>query len=305
MHSSISNFKFFVGTALITVAAFLSYNQFVDYAPLKYTPHFENPKQDWEAKFERLSGEKDTKVFLVGTSLANAIPESYMPDGARVLGLSGGSSDTVLEMFKKAEIKPKVVFIEMNVFHRWADPTFLSKIDGLSTQLSFKIPALRTQNKPIAYIRGSISDRQSAKAKNLSSICGVPEEKSQWVSARSRVIQSWNQPRDEAAMDLHTEKLKQNIDELRKGGTQVYLVKFPIHPDMSETAYFKQVLQKRLRFFPNDMYDWIEIPNNELVWYDGIHMEKASSYKFLDRLFNTKIVRDVLGDVSLESVCVD
>jgi len=193
----------------------------------------------------------------------------------------------------------------MNILHRGADSAFLSKLDGLEAKLSFRLPALRAENRPVNYVREKLTKGSSKTRKGSPSKCQRPQERAQWVKARNKTIEGWSSPPKQTLMHARTSAMKKNIDELIESGTLVYLVKFPIHPDIEQTAYVKQATEVREALFPHSNYNWVEVLPDDLVWRDGIHMENASTYEFVKRLFEEEAVREILGDIQPAQKCVN
>jgi hypothetical protein len=239
----------------------------------------------------------DPKILFAGSSLTNAIPAPYFPENGYSLGLSGGSTTTAVALANLSPVKPDVAVVEVTVLHRGIDQTFLDARQGLQEELSVMFPALQPHNKPLTYFTESFFGVSKQRAENFKRFaCGRSSDRPEWQESRKKAVKNWAEGKPDGVMLRNALELKREVDKLIAAGTTVYLIDYPVHPDLHETAYAKQIEQAQKQAFPENEYNWLGINTEDLFWYDGLHFEGGSSaFKFVKRV-TERIKNDLPAD---------
>ncbi len=285
MRSFISNSRYTIITIVVAVISFFAYNAIVTAFPLKYLPMFSNAKLDWVAKYQALASAKSPKIVFAGSSLTNAIPAPYFPTNGYSLGFSGGSSATTVALTNLLETKPDIAIVEVKVLHRGLDQKFIDDRQSFKDRLAIKVPALQPHNRPLSYLTEAVAGEAKARANNFTRFaCGRAKDLPEWQKNRLKTVEGWKKGKPDNIMLHNARKLKREIDTLEAAGTKVYLIDYPVHPDLHNTAYAKQTAIAQNEAFPKTEYRWININADDFFWYDGLHFEPASAHKFMKRI---------------------
>jgi len=287
MHLFTSNSRFLLGIAFSWFGLFVLYNVLVTVFPLEQLPRFPNAKDSWKANFERYSGAEHTRILFTGSSLTNAVPKSYLPSESFALGLSGGDTATAVALAGLRSSPPNIVIVEVNILDREIDKKFVESMNDRNRHLTVRFPAFRTYNQPIVYFKEIFTEEARNIARDhISFACGTPHDRPEWAKARSKTVEGLTRVWEKSTMVHNAKVLKQHVDALIERGVDVYLVRFPVHPDIHKVSYYKQVVDVSENIFPSSKYNWIIVNNNELAWYDGIHLEPSSAYRVISRIGN-------------------
>jgi hypothetical protein len=277
MLSYISSFRYiaiFFATVILSISAYSFGVKELDYP----VPIFGDAQEGWRDQVQNLRSDERLDVLLVGSSIVNSIPNSFLPVGVGKLALSGGSVLTALAILAQSEELPRVVVVEVNVLHRGLDENFLFRTASNEFAARTAIPALRARNAPFVVIEEAIL--RSARTRRdlmLTGACRTFRDRDAWVAARARMVESgnrqerWGDEQTIIRMYNNANQLRVAAEQLAASGVEVRLLRYPIHPEVQETTYYKVTSRIIDEVFSETELEWIAASGEGLIWYDGMH----------------------------------
>jgi hypothetical protein len=229
---------------------------------------------------------------VVGTSLAQAIPETAMDPDLYNLAFGAGCAQTGLEFVERSGARPRLVLIEMNYFAKKIDPEFVANLfqPGLS-QLRRHFSMFREINRPANYVAGltqwSIDLARAAVHHSLGRPESVPAPATGPTTTKvtqeilALRLQEYNQsPRRDLLRDA-AYSIAASIKVLEARGCTVVLFEMPVDPVLRDATFAREMRAAAHTFFPAGQFNWIPTdPAQEYLTRDGVHLEPFSARKF-------------------------
>jgi hypothetical protein len=265
-------------TLIITLLLFLGYNFYLMFGhPNTGTGQHQWQKNVIEAQ-EYIYEHQGTENVLVGSSLTFRITNDMLPDNYYNLSLGGGSIFTGLEIIKRCERKPKVVFIETNIMIRPADEGLLMNLfRPVVKDMRHELPAFKEKNQPVNLLL-PVFNKYSAKA------VGVKPFDASAASIGLRMHLKNNSIVREGykdSLERGIGQLKSAIAELNKQGIKVVLFEMPVHCRLKSSPLVTYADIRIKESFPEREYNWLPEPDCTAYQYsDGEHLEYNSAKKF-------------------------
>jgi hypothetical protein len=233
----------------------------------------------------------EKKIVFVGSSLTDNIPTNFIGSNVVNLGMSGGSSQTGLEIIKIIKSKPSLVLVEItDTIDRGVNDEFVSYFkDKISYLSRLYLPMLRAQYRPVSIV---VSYLQRLKDKQKESD-KISEEKSPNSSELENIIINQlikfnSQKLTQSEIDLITKQaglIQNQIANLRQNKIKVVLYSVPLETKLNDTIRQKEIHQRLKSFFPQDTYEWLpELPRKDWQTYDGIHLKPQFAQIYVEYL---------------------
>lgn len=216
-------------------------------------------------------------VVLVGSSITWRLKEEYFSLSAvRNLALAGGSPVTSLEIVAKQKQLPKHVLIETNVLSRPVDRALVERFTRQDHSEGFLRP-VRTAVAAYEAWNHTPPDpaRLRAVLENLLSQQPFAYDNRVYVE---RAVQQMS-AEDSAAIDrANVALIKHLIAEIKQRGARALLIAVPVAPEIEATNAARVTREIVRAAFP-DREAWlpIDVPQAELRWPDGVHLDERSA----------------------------
>jgi hypothetical protein len=261
-------------------------------------------------KIERFfySDRPENKIVFVGSSLTDNLPTNLISANIVNLGMSGGSSQTGLEIIKIIKSKPNLVLVEItDTIDRGINNEFVSYFqDNISYLSRLYLPMLRAQYRPVSVFVSYLQKLNNNEQKNKQESLNIKKEESQNKSVPNtselekiiinRLIKENSRKLTPVEIDLITQQaqvIQHQIATLRENQIRVLLYRVPLETQLNDTTRQKEIHQILTSFFPQDTYKWLpELPTKEWKTYDGVHLKPESAQKYIEYL------KDSIGDNS-------
>jgi hypothetical protein len=216
-------------------------------------------------------------IVLVGSSFTSRLREEYfdMPN-LKVLGLSGGSSITGLEVVAARDRMPKLVLVEMNVLERGEDTALVEKITGGANVFTWPRPI----RSAIAFYERWLHappDALRVKAEIAEKLKAIPSDFDNRVYV-DRVKREWSTPAPNADTTKNLAVLQRLIKQIEARGSSVYFYSLPYADALQGSVYAAATHAVARATFADDR-QWLhlEFPMTELRWADGVHLDERSA----------------------------
>ena len=223
----------------------------------------------------------NTKVVIVGSSMASVVNiEDYSEDYVN-LAFSGGDSLTGLELVKRKAEKtgeyPEVIFVEISD----------AMINGIDEEILEKTSDLgllwinRVENRP-DYIFYSMAKAlyYRNREKTISDYGVIDEKLAYWKEVKSV-------PVNQDDMDGYMEQAKEYVDFFLASGCRVILLEIPYDASLYDLRETVQVRETARSYMPTDEYEWFITDWTDYIVSDAIHMGKLSANRYANRLIET------------------
>lgn len=218
------------------------------------------------------------RIVIVGSSMSACLLEEKLSMDVYNLSFSGGSALTGLNIIKKSNKIPDVIFIETNVIERKSNKDML---DNLFTPVIWKIKgkmlSLQHTYQPINIALTLIRNYFGSSQTNR--INRKPNEK---VLKDSLIRQHQANSCVEVFVDSEELiELKSFINYFKKFGAKIVFFQMPVHQTIlsSKRYYARQSIL--LKMFPQAEFNWIKKNNaNKYQTGDGIHLLYKSAIEY-------------------------
>lgn len=238
------------------------------------------------------SQNSNSSTVMVGSSLTNNLPTQYLSDRAINLGMSGGSSQTGLEIVRRKETKPSLLLVELNdtigreLDARLIDPLF----HPLMSVIKLYLPMFRQEYRPtsvlVQYLENEYKRKKGIEVKH--------QDEKQIVKSdfRKKTIERLVENRSielnaqqKQLIVKQSEFIKTQIIDLQKKGVRVILFDIPGEPVVDNTIKQKQIKQIIKSVFPENSFKWLP-ESSERTWVtsDGIHLLQSNAKKYVLQL---------------------
>lgn len=225
---------------------------------------------------DRYVNEPAPSVLLVGSSFTARLEEEYFdtPD-LKVLGLSGGSPITALEIALARDNLPKTILVELNVLTRGEDRALAERFSGDGTP-SFPRP-IRSAIAFYERWRHPPPDRNNARLVAAALLRDKPSDFDNhvWVE---RVMHEWSAAPAQAIMHTDLTALKRLVEKIEARGSKVYFYMLPVAAPLQNSVAAKATASAAHGAFP-DQRRWIHLDGSlpDLRWADGVHLDERSA----------------------------
>jgi hypothetical protein len=225
---------------------------------------------------DRYVNEPVPSVLMAGSSFTARLNEEYFdtPD-LKVLGLTGGSPITALEIALARDNLPKTILVELNVLTRGEDRALVERFSGDGAP-SFPRP-IRSAIAFYERWHHPPPDRNRAKLVAAAQLRDKPSnvDNHVWVE---RVMQAWSTAPAEAIMDNDLTALKQLVEKIEARGSKVYFYILPVAGPLQDSVAAKATAWAARRAFPDERR-WILLDGSlpDLRWADGVHLDERSA----------------------------
>ena len=225
---------------------------------------------------DRYVNEPAPSVLLVGSSFTARLEEEYFdtPD-LKVLGLSGGSPITALEIALARDNLPKTILVELNVLTRGEDRALAQRFSGDGTP-SFPRP-IRSAIAFYERWRHPPPDRSDARLVAAALLRDKPSDFDNhvWVE---RAMHEWSAAPAQAIMHTDLTALKRLVEKIEARGSKVYFYMLPVAVPLQNSVAAKATASAAHGAFP-DQRRWIHLDGSlpDLRWADGVHLDERSA----------------------------
>jgi hypothetical protein len=225
---------------------------------------------------DRYVNEPAPSVLLVGSSFTARLHEEYFdtPD-LKVLGLSGGSPITALEIALARDNLPKTILVELNVLTRGEDRALAERFSGDGTP-SFPRP-IRSAIAFYERWRHPPPDRSDARLVAAALLRDKPSDFDNhvWVE---RVMHEWSAAPAQAIMHTDLTALKRLVEKIEARGSEVYFYMLPVAVPLQNSVAAKATASAAHGAFP-DQRRWIHLDGSlpDLRWADSVHLDERSA----------------------------
>ena len=225
---------------------------------------------------DRYVNEPAPSVLLVGSSFTARLEEEYFdtPD-LKVLGLSGGSPITALEIALARDNLPKTILVELNVLTRGEDRALAERFSGDGTP-SFPRP-IRSAIAFYERWHHPPPDRNNARLVAAALLRDKPSDFDNhvWVE---RVMHEWSAAPAQAIMHTDLTALKRLVEKIEARGSKVYFYMLPVAAPLQNSVAAKATASAAHGAFP-DQRRWIHLDGSlpDLRWADGVHLDERSA----------------------------
>jgi len=179
-------------------------------------------------------------VAVVGSSMSRAI--DIHGDCVYKLALAGGSSLTGLAVIATKKVKPRRVYVEINVPRNSVQEDLVADAGSMLLQVS---PAFHAENMPVNLAYYSV---QRFAAKPAPAIAG--DEVFRSNLALQRAI--YEKPMAESTLQDNIAKLRGYTAQLEGAGIEVVLFELPVHPELEQLPLARQIRAAFRSAFPDN-----------------------------------------------------
>lgn len=239
------------------------------------------------------------RVVVVGSSLAQAIPEEGLGPGAFNLSLGGGSAFTGLELIARHAARPTFVLIETNrIPLQEADRELLENAGRpIVAKLRQHLPSLREKFKPANFFAGRVLRLALVRAQRLvatrptdparSEIAkpaaakpsAAPEDPATIALGRERAWQAF--PPDPRKLVSRVARLRALVDTLEQRGVHCLFLEMPVDASLTDTTFSVAVRSALKAEFPESEVPWMPPPPDRAFHpRDGLHLNAAEAAEF-------------------------
>jgi hypothetical protein len=226
----------------------------------------------------RYVNEPTPDVVLVGSSLGYRLNETYFATpGLRNLAIAGGSPVTGLAIVARQERLPKIVLVETNVLSRPIDTSLVERYaaKGAGEQLLFRpVRAAVAALELWTHAPPGSAQRMAARDQLLRQ----PPDNFDNSAYIARVIREQSAENPAEAVRDNVRRIAELIAAIERRGSRVLLLEIPYPPEVRQALATHITDDIAHKAFP-DPARWLNIslPQNELRWPDGGHLDERSA----------------------------
>jgi hypothetical protein len=284
---------------LVFLIVFAVYNVGLHLAnPSIFIP--QNIKQDNTIKVqEYLYSDQNKDKVVLGSSVSAKLDKNILAENNIYnLGFRGQSVYDGLNIIKKSNIIPKVIFVEINVLNRPAsaildDMWFYPAMIGAKKAL----PALKERNQPVntvmLVVQSLLQGRKQAANNDTETPVEQPitENKTTQTGDNAQenfedkyvkgVIAEYQKTPKDSLMTILMTDLKTHITDLEAKNVKVVFFEMPMHSEICKSPainYLRDLVKKN---FPESKYQYLPMVNcNDYQTRDAIHLTNESATKY-------------------------
>ncbi len=226
----------------------------------------------------RYVNEPTPDLVLVGSSLGYRLNETYFATpGLRNLAIAGGSPVTGLAIVARQERLPKIVLVETNVLSRPLDMALVERYAGkdASEQLLFR-PVRAAVAALELWTHAPPGPAQAAAAREQ--LLRQPPDNFDNSAYVARVVREQSAEDPTEAVRDNVRRIAELIAAIERRGSRVLLLEIPYPPKVRQAPATRITDDIVHKAFP-DTARWLDIsvPQNELRWPDGGHLDERSA----------------------------
>ena len=260
----------------------------------RFDPSITTFQNQWVANYSKaeryIYRHNRPRAIIVGSSMAEKLLDDELDDDVFNLALNGGSVLTGLNIIKKRNMMPDVIFIETNYIERALDRNML---DGLFTPGIWKIrgaiSSLQYTYQPINIALSAINNHFGPT--HLDKMNSVPDKLILMRSLKSQI-----QENSQALLtsdSVESESLKKLVNFFEKRKVKIVFFQMPAHKMLLSSKNYYAHHSILLSLFPDAEFYWV---NDEVAddyqTSDGLHLIYKSASEFSSKL-NTMIHRSL------------
>ena len=256
----------------------------------------QNIKQDNTIKVqEYLYSDLNKDRVVLGSSVSAKLDKNILAENQIYnLGFRGQSVYDGLNIIKKSNIIPKIVFIEINVLNRPAS-AILEDMWFYPAMVSAKkaMPALKERNQPVNTVMLMVqSFLQGRKKAEISAETPVEqpirsENKSNQGQGNfegkyvQKVIAEYQILPKDSLMNILMTDLKTQITDLEAKNAKIVFFEMPMHPEISKSPMINYLRELTKKNFPESKYQYLpSVNSNDYETRDAIHLTNESATKY-------------------------
>src|SRR5689334_5931378 len=228
--------------------------------------------------YNRYVNEPVPDVVLVGSSLGYRLKETYFATPKlRNLSIAGGSPVTGLAIVARQTKLPKIVLVETNVLTRPLDMALVERYSakGAGEQLMFRpvraaVAALELWTHALPGSPQRVAAREQLLRQPPSDF-----DNSAYIA---RVVREQSAENPAEAVRDNVKRMAELMAAIEQRGSRVLLLEIPYTPQVRQAPTTRITDQIAHEAFP-DPARWLKIsvPENELRWPDGGHLDERSA----------------------------
>ncbi|TDB65262.1 hypothetical protein [Arundinibacter roseus] len=226
--------------------------------------------------------------IMVGSSIGNRItskvPADSLPDSFYNLSFGGQSIFDGLLILQNMDYKPKVLFIEMNVLMRNADPELQASLfSPIMYPVKRVMHSWRERNQPLGVLaRLPLAFDGNPDLQPAGVITGLERSEDAYKTMLGVQMENQQNAYPENYVTDQITKLKPFVEYFQNIGTTVVFFEVPVDPKICELAAPVQLRTKIKEAFLPLNCKFIDMPAcDDYLTTDGTHLEKISVYKYL------------------------
>jgi len=257
------------------------------------------------------------KYVIIGSSLSGHINKSILPDGFYNISFSGGSIYEGMELAKKSNVLPEIMFIEMNLFLRPMQSDFNKSMSFPGMILLKKyLPALQEKNQPIniffpCLVKIYYNIKKIFIPENKK-VVATPQDGHARFPQQSKIKKSkvfsimlgkeqkkYKIPPQREIVESQIKILKKYVEYFDKKNITIVFFEMPVDATLCSMPwpdYSRNILYKE---FTRDKYFYIAQPDcGQFETADGLHLDSKSGIeytKYFVKEFNNTITSHKYG----------
>lgn len=229
------------------------------------------------AVLDRYTRDPVPDVVLIGSSLTARLREEYFDvPHLKVVGLSGGSVLTGLDVSVARDRLPRVVLIEMNILDRAEDLHLVRQFSGSASGPMFPPPIRSIVASYESWLHAP-RDFHQASAEMTARLNAPPSNFDNHIYVE-RVTREWSAPPAKESVVKNLASLQRLVEQAEMRGSQVYFYSLPYDNALQRSTYATAAAAAAHEAFPDERR-WLhlDLPMPQLRWPDGIHLDERSA----------------------------
>jgi len=225
------------------------------------------------------------------------------------LGMSGGSTQTGLEVVHRTFSKPTILLVEINeTIIIKADKQIVNSIyNPVLYYTRLHIPMLRQEYKPVgtflatvSYLKKRLKEviRRTAKPTDSKLVGNIDPNLTEKLI--SQAIEDYKTPLSDEEKTLfaqEAEYIKSQISQIKKDGVRVILFDIPREQRVEATVREKQLKALMRKLFPTNSFEWLpEPPPRHWTTYDGFHLIGSDTQDYAAFIGNQLLLKSLTVD---------
>jgi len=228
--------------------------------------------------YNRYLNEPNPDVVIVGSSLGYRLKETFFATPKlRNLSIAGGSPVTGLAIVARQASLPKIVLVETNVLTRPLDASLVERYarKGATESLLFR-PVRAAVAALELWTHAPPGPAQAAAARDQ--LLRQPPSEFDNSAYIARVVREQSAENPAEAVRDNVRHIAELIAAIEQRGSRVLLLEIPYPSKVRQASTTRITDEIAHRAFP-DPARWlsISVPENELRWPDGGHLDDRSA----------------------------
>lgn len=233
----------------------------------------------YDARITQFAESGAYNAIIVGSSMSARLDSAKL-EARNIYNLAfgGGSALSGLEIIKRANKVPQMIFVESNIaFLREQDDKMLNEIFSATFKIKQYLPALLVKYQPINVLLSFIKGRAGRSVEEK--LAKVRNEKL-YLESLERMKKGYEAEINMADYEGNLAGLKALLEYFENLGVQIIFFEMPLDLQLAHTRQM-QVVRKVLK--ESFSYTTLPMPNHSAYQTtDGIHLLEKSAYKFSD-----------------------